>query len=138
MPTIESLKSRYPKAETFRFGDGPELSALLLTLVRSGKKRATCSVMSEIESGEKPSPVVGQKDIALTWQGTPALVIETLELVPCSFETMTEEMALAEGENTDLAGWRRDHEGYFKRQGIFAPDMGLLWERFAVIEDFGA
>jgi len=133
---LDAAIARYPGAVGFRFGDGPELSALLLGLVRAGKKRATCSVISDIDSGVQDAPALGRRDIALNWDGTPALVIETLELVPVTFETMPEDMALAEGENTDLAGWQRNHEAYFRKRGIFAPDMALLWERFDVIEDF--
>ncbi len=45
-------------------------------------------------------------------------------------------MALAEGEDEDLAGWRAGHRAYFERNGGFSPDMPLVWERFALIEDF--
>ncbi|MCF6444178.1 ASCH domain-containing protein [Nereida sp. MMG025] len=132
--TTADLQLRYPDAETFRFGDGPELCAQLLRLVRSGKKRATCSSLATLEA----PPVIGRCDIALTWDGTPAVVIRTLELVTCTFETLTEEMALMEGENDDLAGWRRDHEAFFRRAGVFAPDMPVLWERFEMVEDLAS
>ena len=49
---------------------------------------------------------------------------------------MTEAMALAEGEDDSLESWRKEHRRYYERQGIFAEDMPLIWERFEVVEDF--
>jgi uncharacterized protein YhfF len=134
--SLDGVLARYPGAETFRFGDSAALSDALLTLVRSGKKRATCTHMAELEAGGA-QPEVGRRDIAINFDGTPALVIETVEVVDTTFEQMTEEMALLEGEDESLAGWRAGHERYFRRLGVFAPDMPLIWERFEVVEDFG-
>ena len=130
--TLDDLKARHPDAQTFRFGDSAELSALLLGLVRAGKKRATCSH----EGQESAYPVIGRRDIALEWDGRPALLIETVELRAVRFCDMTEDMALLEGENDSLAGWRADHQRYFERHGIFDAEMKLMWERFEVLEDF--
>ncbi|RVV98836.1 ASCH domain-containing protein [Mesobaculum littorinae] len=135
-PDIDDLKRRYPGAETFTFGDGPDLCAALLDLVRAGKKVATCGAIRDFEAGE-PLPMVGRRDIALRWDGTPALVIETRELVRCRFDELTEAMALAEGEDETLDGWRRGHRDFFARNGGYSPDMPLLWERFELIEDLG-
>ncbi|MEM9319814.1 MAG: ASCH domain-containing protein [Pseudomonadota bacterium] len=134
--SIDALMARYPGALTFRFGNSAEMSAQLLALVRAGRKRATCSSQADIAAAGAP-PEVGRRDIALNWDGTPALVIETVELRPTRFADMTEDMALMEGENESLDGWRADHRAYFEREGTFAPDMLLLWERFEVVEDFG-
>jgi uncharacterized protein YhfF len=82
-------------------------------------------------------PVVGRCDIVLDFEGEPQLVTRTLDLVRVRFCDMTEEMALMEGEDDTLAGWREGHERYYRRAGIFAPDMGLIWERFQVVEDLG-
>ena len=133
--TLDALRVRYPQAEVFRFGDTPELVAELTALVRSGKKRATCSALADIVAGRQARPVVGRRDIALGADGAPALVIETVELRETTWEEMTEEMALAEGEDDSLEGWRAGHQRYYTRQGIFAPDMGLIWERFKLVED---
>jgi len=135
-PDLDTLKRRYPGADTFHFGDSAALSDELLALVRSGRKRATCTHMAELEAGAM-RPTVGRRDIALNFDGTPALVIETREVVETTFRDMTEAMALAEGENETLDGWRRDHEAYYRRHGVFSEDMPLIWERFVVVEDFG-
>lgn len=132
--SIEALKTRHPGAETFRFGDSAPLCAALLALVRSGTKIATCGALRDYQAGE-PMPEIGRRDIALNWDGTPALVIETVELVQCRFDEVTEAMALAEGEDDSLEGWRAGHRGYFDRNGGFSPDMQIVWERFALVED---
>lgn len=134
--TLKLLKLRYPTAQRFKFGDSAELSAALLALVRSGKKVATCGAVRDFENGE-PMPQIGRKDIALHWDDRPALVIETVELIQCRFDEVTEAMALAEGEDDSLDGWRRGHRAYFERNGGFSPDMQILWERFLLVEDCG-
>ncbi len=135
-PKLEEVKAQYPGAATFRFDEGGELTNMLLALVRAGKKRATCTHMALLEAGAE-APQVGRRDIALNVDGSPALVIETLELRHTTFAEMTEEMALLEGEDESLESWRENHERYFRRLGVFAPDMPLIWERFEVVEDFG-
>ncbi|WP_414833044.1 ASCH domain-containing protein [Afifella sp. YEN Y35] len=131
---LAALKRRYPGAETFKFGDSAALCDTLLALVRAGKKVATCGALRDFEAGE-PMPAIGRRDIALNWDDTPALVIETVELVECRFDEVTEAMALAEGEDDSLEGWRAGHRGYFERNGGFSPDLPILWERFVLIED---
>ncbi|WP_254796748.1 ASCH domain-containing protein [Sulfitobacter albidus] len=128
--------ARYPGARTFSFGDSPALIAELTGLVRKGVKRATCTAVADIEAGREAAPEIGRRDIALGPYGAPALVIETQELIETTWAGMTEEMALAEGEDDSLESWRAGHRRYYTRQGIFAEDMQLIWERFTVIEDF--
>ncbi|WP_316015251.1 ASCH domain-containing protein [Roseobacter sp. HKCCA0434] len=136
--SLDALRARYPGAQTFTFGDGKALTDQLNALVRSGAKRATCGALRDYESGAEAMPTVGRRDIALEHDGMPAFVIETRELRTCRFDEVSEEMALAEGEDDDLAGWRAGHEAYFTRNGGFAPDMMLVWERFDLIEDLAA
>ena len=131
--TLKLLKHRYPTAQTFKFGDSAELSA---ALVRSGKKVATCGAVRDFENGA-PMPQIGRRDIALHWDDRPALVIETVELIQCRFDEVTEAMALAEGEDDSLDGWRRGHRAYFERNGGFSPDMQILWDRFLLVDDCG-
>jgi uncharacterized protein YhfF len=135
--TVEELKARYAGAVTYRFGDSAALCDELLALVRAGRKRATCTALAEVAEGETP-PEEGRCDIAMDFDGRPQLVTRTVELRRVRFCDMTEEMALMEGEDEDLAGWRDGHERYYRRAGIFAPDMDLIWERFEVVEDLAA
>ena len=121
----------------FDFGDSKALSDELLALVRCGKKTATCAALREyVEEGEK-LPKVGRRDIAVNYEDrSPALVIETVEVTQKRFCDVDEVFALAEGENDDLAAWRRGHQAYFERNGGFDNEMILVCERFKLIEDF--
>lgn len=132
---LKRLKRKYPDAETFKFGDGEDLSNHLIGLVRTGRKTATCGALRDFETGTEAMPVPGRIDIALNWDGTPALAIETLDVSTQRFCDVSEEFALAEGENEDLAGWRADHQAFFERNGGFEATMWLVCERFRVIED---
>ncbi|MEM5583735.1 ASCH domain-containing protein [Roseibium sp. AS2] len=133
--SIDDLKQKYPGAETFKFGDSRELSDQLIALVRSGTKTATCGALRDFQDGGDAMPVAGRRDIALNWDGSPALVIETLEVTVTRYCDVTEDFARAEGENEDLAGWRRDHQAFFARNGGFDPVMELVCERFRIVED---
>ncbi|WP_171122605.1 MULTISPECIES: ASCH domain-containing protein [unclassified Ruegeria] len=136
--TLKDVLTRYPGAQTFKFGDSAPMSAELLGLVRAGRKTATCGALRDYPEGSAETPVVGRRDIALEWDGRPALVIETLEVTVSRFCDMTEAFALAEGENETLEGWREDHSRYFERNGGFDPEMELLCERFRLIEDLAS
>ncbi len=137
MATVDDLKHRYPGATTFVFGDSETLCAELLALVRSGKKTATCEAARAYEAEGEPLPEVGRRDIALNWDGTPALVIETTAVHLMRFCDVPVDFALAEGENDTHQGWRNDHRAYFERNGGFDPEMMLVCERFRLVEDFG-
>lgn len=132
---LEALQQRYPNAETFTFGDNEALCDLLIALIRSGKKTATCDALRRFEQGGEAMPVVGRRDIALDWSGRPALVLETVSIDLVRFCDVDEAFALAEGEDDDLEGWRAAHRAYFERSGGFEPRMMLVCERFRLIED---
>ncbi len=93
--TPDSLLARYPGAQAFRFGDGPELCGALLELVRSGTKTATCGRLSDFSLGGTDRPVPGRRHIATLWDGTPAVVIETVEVTERRFRDMDAAFALA-------------------------------------------
>ncbi|MGF1529379.1 MAG: ASCH domain-containing protein, partial [Candidatus Competibacterales bacterium] len=133
----EQLQKKYPGATTFTFGDSPALCRELLALVRAGKKTATCEAWHRYASNAEALPTVGRRDIALHWDGRPALVIETLAVALVKYCDVDEAFALAEGENDTLAGWRDDHRRYFERNGGFSPEMLLVCERFRLVEDLG-
>ena len=99
---IVELHKEYPGSKSFKFGDGPELCQALTALVRCGKKVATCGALRDFGEGGEPLPVVGRKDIVLNWDGSPALVIETLSVAFKKYCEVDEDFALAEGENDGL------------------------------------
>lgn len=135
--TVEELQAAYPGAETFRFGDNARLSAELIALVRNGRKTGTCGALRSFTEGGEAMPVVGRRDIVLDWDGTPALIVETVSVTVRRFCDVDVDFALSEGENDDLAGWQRDHRSYFERNGGFSPEMELVCERFRLVEDLG-
>ena len=116
----------------FKFGDLRELCDRLLDLVRSGAKTASCGALRDFEAGEA-MPEVGRRDVALDWDGKPALLIETVEVTIQRFRDVPEDFALAEGEG-DFEEWKRGHIAYFTRNGGYDPDMLLVCERFRLIE----
>jgi uncharacterized protein YhfF len=122
----------------FTFGDSPELCARLLTLVRQGRKTATCGALRDYAPGGDPMPVLGRQDIALNWDDTPALIIETTEVTVRRFCDVDASFALAEGENDSLDGWRTDHRAYFERNGGWDNEMLLVCERFGLVRDLAA
>ena len=79
-------------------------------------------------------PVLGRVDLALTWEQKPAVAIRTIEIEIRKFHEVEEGFALDEGENTNLAGWRKDHQAYFARTGHFHLEMKVVCERFEVVE----
>ena len=132
---IDALLDRYPDAETFVFGDSPEMSARLVALVRDGRKTASCGALRDYIESDDPMPEVGRQDIVLNWDGTPALVIETVEVTIRRFADVPEDFALAEGENDTREGWAEDNKQFFERNGGWSDNMELVCERFKVIED---
>lgn len=134
----EELQALVACSTTFTFGDSEELCNQLLRLIRSGQKTATCGALREFGPEGEAMPVVGRRDIALNWDGTPALMLESLEVTQMRFCDVEDRFALAEGENDDLEGWRGDHQRYFERNGGFDSKMMLVCERFKLVHDFGA
>ena len=121
---------------SFTFGDSEDLCNELLRLVRSGHKTATCEALRNFGPDGEEMPVVGRRDVALNWDGSPALLVETIEVRQMRFCDVDESFALAEGENDDLEGWRRDHQRYFERNGGFDPKMLVVCERFKLVFDY--
>lgn len=132
---LEGLQQKHPGAVGFKFGDSEALCRRLIALVRCGKKTATCGALGAYESEGEPLPQVGRTDIALNWDGSPALIIRTTEVTHRRFCDVDESFALAEGENDTLQGWRADHQAFFERNGGFSPEMVLVCERFELLED---
>ena len=138
MTTLADIRARYPGAETFTFGDNRALCDHLLALVRTGAKTATCGALRDFHDEGEALPVPGRRDIALDWDGGPALAIETREVTIRRFCDVDTDFALAEGEDTSLESWQQGHRAFFERNGGWSEDMELVCERFRLIEDFAA
>jgi uncharacterized protein YhfF len=125
----------YASAQTFSFGDSPEMAEELLALVLAGTKTATCGALRDFPEGSPERPVVGRRDVVLDGKGRPAAVIETIEVTIRRFDEMDEQFAHDEGEGLrTLAAWREGHRRYFERNGGFSPEMELICERFRLVE----
>lgn len=135
MDDLKVLKRRFPGAQTFAIGDSASLNARLLELIRLGRKTASCGALRDFGPGKETLPVVGRIDIALSWDQSPALIIQTTEVTHCMFQDVPADFALAEGENETYAGWQRDHKAFFERNGGWSEDLMLVCERFVMIED---
>lgn len=131
---MTDLEEKYPGAQRFKFGDNPRLCDDLLALVIAGKKTATCGAARDYVDCPEELPVIGRRDIATRWDGTPAVVIETVDVFRSTFNDIPDDFRLAEGENDTPEGWARDHRAYFERNGGWSPDMELVAEVFRVVE----
>ena len=129
------LNTKYPGAGSFKFGDSDAMNAELIALVRAGKKTATCGKASDFVDDPGALPVVGRRDIVTNWDGSPALVIETLSVERKAFDAIDEAFALAEGEDASHADWYKNHRTYFERNGGWTGDMEMICERFRLVED---
>ena len=138
MKTLQQIIDENPEAETFRFGDSQALCDEILALVRAGRKTATCEAARHYGPDGDAWPEVGRRDIALNWDGTPALMIETVAVETRRWSQMDAEFVAAQGEFRDLAHWQQGYRAYFTPNGGWSPDMKLMCERFKVVEDYAA
>jgi uncharacterized protein YhfF len=106
------------------------MAAALCALVLAGKKTATCWPTCE---GQQTH--IGKRMVMLDGTGSPAALLETVELSKRRFSEVDATFAADEGEGDQtLADWREAHRRYFTRRGTFAPDMELWCERFRMVE----
>ncbi|MBP0481932.1 ASCH domain-containing protein [Sagittula salina] len=135
--SLQEIIDANPEAETFRYGDSETLCREILALVRSGKKTATVEAMRVYSGkGADALPEVGRRDVALEWDGRPALMVETVEVSVRRFDEMDEGFVAMQGEFRDLAHWRKAYRAYFSRSGGVSEDMEIMCERFRVVEDY--
>lgn len=137
MMSQQEVLERYPGAQRWAFGDGPQLADELLQLVLAGEKTATCS--SYVAYQQEKVPQIGDYSVILDGRGEARCVIRTRALLLIRFCDVSAELAAKEGEgDQSLACWREGHQAFFTREGTFAPDMWLVFEEFervAVLEE---
>jgi uncharacterized protein YhfF len=99
------------------YGDSSELSIKLLSLMRSGRKRAATFLLWACEHDGEPIAKTGDIEIVLDHLGEPALVTRIIrsEIVP--YCEVTAEYAAIEGEGDgSLEYWRKAHWAFFSRE----------------------
>ena len=117
------------------FGDSPAMADELLSLVLNGRKTATCADLESYEREGVPLPTPGYREIVLDGEKTPRCVLEYCEVSVKAFNDVDEDFARDEGEgDLSLTYWRQEHEKFFRRLGVFKPDMPLVCSRFRVVE----
>ena len=103
------------------FGDTPEMNDALMAAVRAGEKTATCWAVASGTLGAS----VGLRLVVHDAGGRDGAVVEITELTQRRFDDVDDEWGRAESDG-DRAGWRAVHEAYFRRLGVWDPDM-LIW-----------
>lgn len=126
--------TRYPDALKGEYGDSETLCEELVALICAGHKKATCGALRDYEAEGLATPKAGDIEIVLHWDETPAAVVRITEVFQCAFQDVTEDFALAEGEDDSLDGWRAGHRTFFERTGGWSPDMPLVCQRFELVE----
>ena len=135
--SMEDLQVTYPGAGMFQLANNRTRCEQLNELVAVGKKTATCMPWSEFENDQGALPVAGRVDIVADWDGNPALIVRTLEVEKVKFRNVTPTMALKEGEDQDIEGWRKRMTKKFGTQGKLDRDTLLVFETFELVEDLG-
>jgi uncharacterized protein YhfF len=134
MNLIDDLKTKYPGAQAWSFGDNPDMADELADLVMKGMKTASCGSLTSFQAEESASKIGGYH-IILDGQGSPTCVIRMVSMHLIRFSDVTEEFARKEGEgDLSLEYWRREHKAFFTREGFYSDDMELVAEEFEVIE----
>ena len=137
VPDSERVASRF--YEAFSIGDTPESADHGASLILSGEKTATSSLLWEYEIGGTPLPSVGDFSILLDGRGGPVCVVETMELEIKPFDEVDARFAHDYGEwGGSLAGWRKGCWAYYEAQGRTlgkkpSREMPLVCERFRVV-----
>lgn len=134
MDTIDTLKTRYPGAQAWGFGDSPAMADELANLVIKGVKTASCGSLAAFNA-EGFAPTPGSYHIILNGQEAPVCVIRIVSLRLVRFCDVTQAFASKEGEgDLSLEYWQKEHQAFFTREGVFAEDMELVAEEFTVVE----
>ncbi|WP_375280516.1 ASCH domain-containing protein [Pseudooctadecabacter sp.] len=126
--------ARYPGAIRGEYGDSEALCEHLVALICAGTKTATCGALRDFEAEGEALPKEGDIEIVLHWDETPAAVVRMTQVVVQPFDAVTEDFALAEGEDATYAGWAASHKAYFARNGGWSADMLLVCQRFELVE----
>lgn len=98
------------------YGDSPELSRQLLSLIRSGQKRAGTGLLWLHEQEGVPFAQAGDIEVVLTHDHQPSIVTRVTQVDVLPYREVSAEYAAIEGEGDgSLAYWRKAHWTYFGR-----------------------
>lgn len=126
LPSVEALLTRLTelgitlppgRVRVDAYGDSPELSEALLTLIRSGQKRAGTGLLWAMAVDGDPLPAVGDIEIVVDHLNAPALITRVTRVSVVPYSEVTPAYAAIEGEGDgSLAYWRDAHWAFFSRE----------------------
>jgi len=111
----------------------------LIELVLEGTKRATTSLIKELELLGEHTPTVVDYNILLDGDNEPRAIMRTVDTRLMKFRDVHEEHAWIESEDDrTLKAWKDSHTRYWtivgKKLGFkFNEDMEVILERFELI-----
>ncbi len=121
------------------FGDATEEYDELVTLVLSGTKRATASLVRDYQSGDEPMPQVGDFVIVVDSASAPCCIWHTTEIVVKPMIAVDDAFAWDEGEGDRTRdNWLSDHRQYFSEQANrerfeMSDQIETVLERFEIV-----
>lgn len=126
LPTVESLVLQLAghgialpagPVRVDRYGDSARLSAELLDLIKSGRKRAGTSLLWAHEHDCESIAAQGDIEIVVDDLNEPALVTRITVSEVIAFNEVTAAYAAIEGEGDgSLEYWRKAHWNFFSRE----------------------
>lgn len=128
-----------PEYTIEHFGDTRVLADELLAHVLSGRKRATAELVGDFLARGDQVPRIGSHWIACDANGTPCIIIRSVELRIGTFNCADAAFAADEGEDDlSLDSWRREHARYWTRVSAarnrrWSEDDEIVFERFRVV-----
>ena len=127
------------------FGFPGPLRDRLIAAIRNGSKTSTTSTVIEYSVESEAMPQVGDRQVVIDSDGTPAAVIEITTVTRARLSEVDLQNARDEGEGFgSVAEWRRGHEEYWHgdemRAYVGDPDFivtdntEIMLERFRLLE----
>ena len=103
----------------------------LASLVLSGTKTATASLLETNNRQPDKAPIDGGYSVVTDLEGHPVCVLRTTEIRHIAFNEVDESFAFDEGEgDRTLESWRRGHWEYFSKE---AADLGFEFDETSIV-----
>jgi uncharacterized protein YhfF len=125
--------------QVWYFGNSSEMARELGSLVLSGTKTATASLLETNRLQPENAPVDDGYSVVTDFEGQPLCVIRTAEIRHLPFKNVDAAFAFDEGEgDRTLESWRKAHRDYFIREAAqlgfpFDEDSIVCCERFRLL-----
>ncbi len=125
--------------QVWYFGNTSEMARELATIVISGKKTATASLVEFNETHPESAPVENGFSVVTDFEGSPLCVIQTTEIRHLLFKEVDAKFAFDEGEGDQtLEYWREVHHQYFTKEAKefnleFNENSLICCERFKLL-----